>query len=174
MTQIRIIRDAFRLELYKMARSMELLLHLLEPKATANLDGTINYVWPDPSGENSFDIQYLLLVDFDISARFCNSPTVGNMNIVTTTPWAAAAIHYTTASCGGETIISGEIEPRDDFDASSDAHFLYVVLGTLADGSQERHLMQWRCRLGSNTPTIGPFLVGQGASADHSGRGCKE
>ncbi len=134
-----------------------------EPKATANLDSWINYTWPDTTDRTKFDFQYFSSADIDLSGKFCTNPTIGKMNIIT-----ASSIHSGSVATDDTFIhphnIDTESDYRDEFDHTSDAHFRYYVWASNVNPVHTGVKAIWAMAvpLGSSTPTVKPFYVGDG------------
>ncbi len=134
-----------------------------EAKASANLDTWINYAWPDSTDRSKFDIQFFNGADIDLSAKFCTNPTVGKMNIIT-----ASAIHSISVSTedGGGNVhnIDTEVDYRDEFDETIDANYRYIVWASNVNPVNPGMKEIWAMvvPLGSSTPAIMPFFVGDG------------
>jgi hypothetical protein len=134
-----------------------------EPKGAANLDTWINYMWPDSTDRSKFIVQFFDSSDIDLSAKFCTNPTVGKMNVVT-----ASAIHSDSISTmddsGHVHNIDTESDYRDEFDDVSDARFHYYVWASNVNPVNPGMKEIWAMvtPLGSSTPTIMPFFVGDG------------
>ena len=98
-----------------------------DPKVTANLDGMVNFVWPDPTGTPSrrqFVIQWLGNSDLNIGMSGFG-PATSDFLVSGTT------IHKTTVLCnssGATTHAVVSVSPfQDEFDVASDAAYLYIT-----------------------------------------------
>jgi hypothetical protein len=100
-----------------------------EPKATANLDGWVSYVWPDPISRTSFDIVALGPSDFDLSLSGIPNPASSRQIAK-----PGSFTHTFSAITGTHTLfttsyhdVSTESDFRDEFDVASDGAYLYIV-----------------------------------------------
>jgi hypothetical protein len=137
-----------------------------ESKATANLDGSISYCWPDFISEGGlFFVQTFTASDVDLSLSFLANPTPP-MNVVTSTihSWPVS----TWVGSVSHTIVS-EADWRDNFDCCSDGYYNYFVWAStdhpLFTGQEEVWVMA--VPIGSSTPVAGfPMMVDDGVNHD--------
>ena len=101
-----------------------------EPKVTANLDGAVSYVWPDPSTtKQTFAVQGFRQPDIDLSLSFLSNPTPP-MNVVIhpITNFAPGLLVVHTDQPLGTTHDVVTTAPyQDEFDVCSDAKYIYIT-----------------------------------------------
>ena len=110
-----------------------------EPKAMANLDGAVYYVWPDPTDRKSF------IVENSISSF--SVPT------------------WTGTSTNTHDISSDEIDFRDNCDEACDAGFLYIVWSSSVnpDTASQKEIWATVIDLATHETVDGyPMLMGTG------------
>ena len=91
-----------------------------EPKNATNLDGSVCYVWPDPTGAN-FQVELFTPADMDLSLSFCSNPTSTRSVMTTTVP------HFFSVPTSDSYCLCSETDFRDDFDVKMDAAFIYIT-----------------------------------------------
>ncbi|HEY3874771.1 MAG TPA: hypothetical protein VGM92_04810, partial [Candidatus Kapabacteria bacterium] len=116
-----------------------------ETEVTANLDGTVDYVWPDRTTLGTpFLIKQFTNSEVDLSLSYFSNPqpvtqviptATGNMNVVTGTlhDGSSTTAKVCGSGCPGactHSVISGLTQFQDEFQVASDAHYLYIVWST--------------------------------------------
>ncbi len=103
-----------------------------EAEVTANLDGAVDYVWPDATGQN-FIVNEFSSSDLDLSLSFCSNPAPP-MNVV-----RGPGIHPYIPNIPTSSACGCPIPPcmhdvwrvtpayQDEFQITSDARYLYIV-----------------------------------------------
>ncbi|MDP4198113.1 MAG: T9SS type A sorting domain-containing protein [Bacteroidota bacterium] len=99
-----------------------------EPKATANLDGAVSYVWPDATTTRTFfAVHGFASTDVDISLSFCSNPAPP-MNVVTApAPHVFPLVKTWTGTPTNTHTVVTALPYQDEFDVASDARYLYIA-----------------------------------------------
>jgi hypothetical protein len=141
-----------------------------EPKITANVDGRVRYVWPDPSTRNTFIVQGLndqrgsttSEKQIDISFPL---PTIANAygSLYPVNP-SKPIFPYAAASVvgGGNTytISNTASDFRDRFDGASDSNYLYITWRSEFAAQPGIYAMALDIR--NNSVVLTPTFVGTG------------
>ncbi|HET6401475.1 MAG TPA: hypothetical protein VFH95_08760, partial [Candidatus Kapabacteria bacterium] len=135
-----------------------------EPKATANLDGAITFIWPDVSRQ-TFDVWGFRKSDVDLSLSFLTFPAnpVLPANIIAMPITSFPAISTTSGTATHNIVTAAPFQ--DEFDVCSDAAYLYITWCSNTHMSENIGPSEiWYEVLDINTmaPVLGPASAGSG------------
>jgi hypothetical protein len=138
----------------------------MQPKVTANLDGSVNYVFPS-ANRKSFDVEYFGPSDIDISLNGIpnngSSAFPAGLQIIKASGLVTHSASVTTSDGVNYHDIIGETDFRDDFDVCSDAHFLYIVWASITNTGTGNPKTIYLTVVNLSTYTTStPIVIGQG------------
>jgi hypothetical protein len=136
-----------------------------EPKATANLDGAVYYVWPDPTDRQSFVVEGFQTGDIDISIP-SGFPNAGGSTNPVKNPVTIFSVPTWTGSSGNTHDVSNdEADFRDVLDVACDSGFLYIVWSSSVnpDTPDQKEIWTTAIDLSTQETVDGyPILMGAG------------